>query len=213
MRPSSTTPLVATAPGVVVFGEFADETQGSLNGDDTDEEPCFSRARKRATALAKKYQLVICFAVAIAVGLAFPTPGVHAGKKYGGVSPFANICVMLIFFLNGLKLKPRCGSMRPPTASPHLHCFIVLSTRGQNPHVTCASAIFALLFVDSCTLLFPLYGHHHRGWLLLLHHTSISVLIKSARATVHRARTETFTTRCASGTGCCLDCSQSSCSP
>jgi hypothetical protein len=30
---------------------------------------------------------------------------------------------------------------------------------------------------------------------------------------VHRARTETFTTRCASGTGCCLDCSPSSCSP
>ena len=71
MRPSSTTPLVATAPGVVVFGEFADETQGSLNGDDTDEEPCFSRARKRATALAKKYQLVICFALPLQWGWRF----------------------------------------------------------------------------------------------------------------------------------------------
>lgn len=101
---------------VVVFGESAKGigSVGGWNGDaeanDDDSDTPDSRLSRlglRLVALAKKYQLVICFAVAIIIGLAWPTPGVKAGTKVGDVSPFAIICVMIIFLLNGLKLKPR----------------------------------------------------------------------------------------------------------
>ena len=119
MRASSTTPLVLTAPNeVVVFAEYGG-ARGADGGavvrdvaslervDDVAQAQRRCQFRTLAKAYAKKYQLVICFAIAITAGLAFPTPGMHAGTKYRGVSPFAIVCVMLIFFLNGLKLRPR----------------------------------------------------------------------------------------------------------
>eukprot|EP00037_Helgoeca_nana_P034488 m.421802 g.421802 ORF g.421802 m.421802 type:complete len:452 (-) comp34967_c0_seq1:171-1526(-) len=62
---------------------------------------------RRAKALAKKYNLVLCFLVAITVGLVYPLPGVVMGAKQGGVRPFVIVCIALIFLLMGAKLKQR----------------------------------------------------------------------------------------------------------
>eukprot|EP00041_Stephanoeca_diplocostata_P016334 m.321325 g.321325 ORF g.321325 m.321325 type:complete len:487 (+) comp20332_c0_seq3:356-1816(+) len=66
-----------------------------------------NRYKKHAIRLAKKYNLVICFIFAIVIGLTYPAPGVAASFEHGGVRPFSVFCIVLIFFLNGLKLKSR----------------------------------------------------------------------------------------------------------
>lgn len=48
---------------------------------------------QRAIALAKKYNLVICFIIAIVVGLTYPAPGVAASFEHGG--EFGIFCVPL----------------------------------------------------------------------------------------------------------------------
>ena len=55
----------------------------------------------------KRYNLVLAFAVAITLGLVWPAPGVACGTKVGAVRPFTVGCIVLIFFVNGLKLKTR----------------------------------------------------------------------------------------------------------
>ena len=61
----------------------------------------------RVRRLAAKYNLMLAFAVAITVGLVWPAPGVALGAEVEGVQPFTVACVILIFLLNGLKLKTR----------------------------------------------------------------------------------------------------------
>eukprot|EP00039_Didymoeca_costata_P021257 m.343937 g.343937 ORF g.343937 m.343937 type:complete len:421 (-) comp23582_c0_seq1:73-1335(-) len=75
--------------------------------DETHTPSCCKHKLKNLSATAKKYNLLICMAVAISFALVEPRPGVFFGTQVNGVRPFAIFCVVLIFTLNGLKLKSR----------------------------------------------------------------------------------------------------------
>eukprot|EP00035_Acanthoeca_spectabilis_P027929 m.468454 g.468454 ORF g.468454 m.468454 type:complete len:418 (+) comp27497_c0_seq1:115-1368(+) len=103
-RTSNQQTLVDDATHPAPSGAEAGPSPGSASATSSG---CGGARVKRLRALAAKYNLVLFYLVAITIGLAWPTPGVHVGTRHGGVRPFTIGCIALIFLFMGLKLKQR----------------------------------------------------------------------------------------------------------